>query len=71
MQSTQVAQPGVVVLHDLAVKGFESGRRRVRDRPSSIHKAQQHMNSAGVSPAPFAKGRRLAVPSTEEPILSS
>jgi hypothetical protein len=30
-----------------------------------------HVNSAGVSPAPFAKGQRLAVPSTEEPVLSS
>src|SRR6266478_2812978 len=70
-QSTQIAQPRVVVLHHVAVKGFECGGRRLGERPSSVHKTKQHVNGTGVSVAPFAKRRRLAVPSTEELILPS
>src|SRR5258708_6977743 len=44
MQSTQITQPGVVVLHDVAVKGVECGRRWIGNWPPSMHQAQQHVN---------------------------
>ena len=58
MQPTQIAEPSVVVVHEIAVKGFERGRRRVGDRPSSVHQPQQHSDGAGVSMAPIVKWQR-------------
>ena len=66
LQPTQVSKPRVVLVHKVPVKGFERGSRRVRNRPSSVHQAQQHVNGTSVSMAPFLKWRRLSVPSTEE-----
>jgi hypothetical protein len=71
MQPTHVSKPHVVVVYKAAVKGFECGSRRIRNRPSAVHQAQQHVNGTGVSMAPSLKWRRLCVSSTEEPILSA
>ncbi|CAE6892604.1 hypothetical protein R69608_02452 [Paraburkholderia nemoris] len=48
VQSTQVAQPRVVVLDDIAMKDFESAARWVRNRPCSMHKTQHHIEMAPV-----------------------
>ena len=70
-QPTQIPQPRVVVLHDFTVEGLERGCRCICNRPSSVHQAQQHVNRAGVSLAPFLKRQRLSVPPTERPVSSS
>src|ERR1700722_15611093 len=69
VQSTQVAQPRVVVLDDIAMKDFESAARWVRNRPCSMHKTQHHIDGTGVSMSPFLKRWQLAVLFPRAPIL--
>jgi hypothetical protein len=71
VQPTQVSKPRVVLVYEVLVKGFERASRRVLNRPSSVHEAQQHVNGTSVSMPPSLKWRRLSVPPTEELILSA
>jgi hypothetical protein len=70
MQPTQVSKPCIVVIYEAAMKGFERGSRRIRNWPSPVHQAQQHVNGTSVSMAPFRQWHRLSVASTEELVLS-
>src|ERR1700692_3913284 len=69
MQSTQVAQPRIVVLDDIAMENFERGAWWVRNRPCSMHKTHHHIHVTGVSLSHFLKRGQLAVPFPREPIL--
>lgn len=71
LQAAHIAKPRVVVVHEVAVKGVERGRRGLDNRPTSVHKAQQHVNSTSVSMPPFLKWRWVSMSFEKKPVLSA
>ena len=56
VQPTQITKPGVIVLQDGTVEGFERVARWIDDGPCSVGESRQYSKGAGEGQRHFSKG---------------